>query len=111
MIKRFFKQTFTNSRGAYEADIDGNKKSSLSEVGSFSGHRQQASQDLVERFNLSFQTAFSIWCPVDTDVKIGDVVDEGGYRFTVRGIQENNYGRNQHLELAVDGGEKITQES
>lgn len=102
MLSNFYDKTFTVNRMVWS--VGSNRGSSLSEVGTFQGYLQQASQELVERFAMNFQTSFSIWCDIGTDVKIGDTLEEGNSVYTVRAIQINNTGNHPHLQLGVEGG-------
>lgn len=107
MIERFFTDTFTVKEQEWTTDASGNEGSDLVAKTTFSGHIQQAGVEMIERYNMNFQTAYVIWCPVDTDVDISDMIEDGVYRYSIRGIKVNNTGNNTHLELAVDGGVTI----
>lgn len=104
MIDKFFTVEFTQYRSEWLTDAEGNDYSDTVEVGSFKGHIQQADKEMVERYNMSFQTAFSLWCDIDTDVQKGDILENDTDTYSVKAIQVNNIGRNKHLELAVEGG-------
>lgn len=104
MINKFFTTEFTQYRSEWQTDSEGNYYSDTVEVGSFKGHIQQADKEMVERFNMNYQTAFSVWCDIDTVVKKGDILENDTDTYTVSAIQENNTGSNKHLELAVEGG-------
>lgn len=110
MIERLFDKTFTVQRNQWSKDEDNNDFSELVEVGELRGHMQQASAEMVERFALNFQTAFSVWCAIDADVKKGDTLLLDDQTFTVKAIKTNDYGRNPHLQLMIEGGERELQE-
>ena len=107
MIERFFTDTFTVKGQVWTTDANGNEGSELVTKTTFLGHIQQASSEMIERYNMNFQTAYSIWCPVDTEVDISDIIEDDFYRYSIRGIKIHNQGNNSHLELAVDGGVTI----
>jgi len=104
MISNFYDTTFINERLEWLTDENDNQYSQYTEVGEFVGHIQQADQELVERFNLNFNTAYTIWCADDGDVLIGDIIKNEDDVYTVRAIQKNAYGRNAHLEVLAEGG-------
>lgn len=104
MIDRFFTVEFTQHRGEWLVDGEGNNYSDTVEVGSFKGHIQQADKEMVERYNMNYQTAFAIWCPITTNVQIGDILENDTDTYSVKAIQVNDIGSNKHLELAVEGG-------
>lgn len=108
-IDDFYNTTFTVFRNEWKIDEDDNRYSELEEVGDFVGHLQQATKEMVQHYGLNFQTAFTIWCDVATDIKLADVITNGDYKYSVKAIQTNNYGENTHLEILVEGG--LTQES
>lgn len=96
-IERFYTTTFTVKRFGYTAN-----KGSLSTQGTFEGHLQQEDIERIQNLASKFTVSHSIWCAVGTDVNIGDQLETGGEKYTVRAIQTNNYGDNDHLELLVE---------
>ena len=104
MIGDWFDTTFSVYRQVWSIDEDDNQVSAEQLAGTFSGHLQQASRDMVLDFGLNFQTAYSVWCAINTDVKKGDVLKSGENNYTVKAIQVNDIGDNAHLELLVEGG-------
>jgi len=96
-IENFYTTTFTVKRFAYTGT-----KGSLSTQGTFVGHLQQALIEQVANIASKFTISHSIWCATDTDVNLGDQLEEGGDKYTVKAIQTNNYGGNDHLELLVE---------
>ena len=55
----------------------------------------------------AFYKLFKMWCPVDTDIRVGDRVVDGTTTYDVRGIKTYNYGSeaNQHREVSLALGE------
>lgn len=106
---RFLSTIFTVSRVEWKEDDNG-RYSELTEKGTFNGHIQQASAEMVERFGTNFQTSYSIWCGIDENVEIGDEISDGLRLFTVRAKKVNETGNFPHLQLIVDGGEKPDEE-
>ena len=103
MISKFFTTLFTVSRQEWSEDSDGQQFSALAEVGTFLGHKQQASAELAQQLALNFTKTFTVWCPVDEDIREGDSIEtEAGETYLVRAIQTNDTGNNQHLELVVE---------
>lgn len=82
-----------------EVEID---KSEEVAVGSFYGYRQQASAQYMQSLGLTITKPHIIWCPVDTDVNEGDVLESDFGTDTVRAKQVNRDGNNAHIELIVE---------
>ncbi len=74
-------------------------------LGSFMAHVQQSSPEFAQQIGEAFGKTFSMWCAKDTDVKEGDTltVATGDYAgtYSVRNVQKNATGSNEHLELVV----------
>lgn len=96
-IKRFYNTTFTVKRMVYTGD-----KSALVTNGTFKGYFQQLTQEKVSALAGSLKVSHAIWCDVDEDVNLGDVLEDGTIKYAVKAIQVNNIGGNKHLELLVD---------
>lgn len=107
MISDWFNTTFTIYRQVWTTDGNDNQTSTEQSVGTFSGHIQQASRDMVLDFGLKFETAYSLWCAVNEDVQKGDILRSGENVYSVKAIQVNNIGDNAHLELLVEGGPAV----
>lgn len=101
MIERFYTTNFSVRRMVWSGD-----SSSEQSIESFMGHIQQAAAELSESMGLSFSKAFTIWCPVDTDIEDGDAVTDGEWLYTVKAVRENKVGINQHLEVVVERREE-----
>lgn len=101
-ISDFFTTAFTINRAVWDTDVDGNDFSEEEEAGTFNGHRQQASAELSQNLGLSFTKSFTIWCPVETDVKEGDTIIAEDGSYSVRAIQVNDIGGNTHKQLVVE---------
>ena len=99
-INRFYTTTITNTRMVWSGE-----SSARTSVGSFSGHVQQAQPEVAEFIGEALGKVFSVWCAKGTDIESGDVITiaSGDYAgtYTVKNIQNNAIGRNQHLELIV----------
>lgn len=96
-IERFYNTTFTVKRMVYTAN-----KAAQQSAGTFVGYVQQLAQEKVAQMAGALKVSHSIWCPVATDVKLGDVLEVGTDKYAVRAIQNNNTGGNQHLQLLVE---------
>lgn len=106
MIEKFFTKLFTVYRNEY-IELGGVYSSSQVEVGTFKGHIQQANPQIVQNLALNLSTTFTVWCPVGTDVKMGDSIEAQGMTFAVRLIQDNSFvGANKHMELIVEREEE-----
>jgi len=98
MIDRFYTTFFQISRLIYSGDKGAG---TMSQVGSMKAHIQQADNETKEQTASMFTLSHIVWCPLDTDIEIGDQIVATGTYF-VRGKRENNIGANQHLELYVE---------
>lgn len=107
MIQDLFTTYFTINRATWTADEEGNAYSAESEVGTFYGHIQQVSPNKVASLGLTLTDPYSIWCPIDTQVKAGDTVVSVNGQFSVKAIQINNVGDNKHLQLVAQLDEVI----
>lgn len=100
MIEKFFTTTLTNTRMVWTGNT-----SALTAVGSFVGHIQQASAEYAEQLRAAFGVTHTIWCAMGTNVRTGDTITvaTGSYAgtYSVRNIQTNATGTNEHLELIV----------
>lgn len=106
-IEKFYTKTFTVSRGTWSEDAEGYASSAPTVVGTFLGHLQQISPKIAEYLNLNFTKTYSIWCGGLSDVKIGDILTNGGIHYSVKEIQNNTLvGSNTHLELIVEESEE-----
>lgn len=102
MINARFTTTFSIERNGW-VEESGYSYSALSTIGTFKGHLQQASPEMVQNLALNFSVAYICWCPPDTAVKLGDTLVVGNDRYDVRLIQDNSFvGANKHLELALE---------
>ena len=101
MINEFFTTLYVIKRASWLTDEENNPYSGLVEVDQFMGHIQQAQAELIQSLALSLTTAFTIWCPVDTLVLAGDILESVDGQYSVKAIQKNNVGSNKHLQLIV----------
>lgn len=96
-IQRFFKTTFTIKRQVWTNDT-----SEESTIGTFKGHKQQTPAEQVAVQGLAYGRSYQVWCPVGTDIKEGDVVNDGSKDYSVRSVNTRDYGINQHLQLTLE---------
>jgi hypothetical protein len=106
MISDFFTENFTVRRAVWLEDFGG-QYSEETIVGSFKGHKQQASPELIQNLGLSLTKSFSVWCPVDSDVLAGDTLLSGQEQFSVSAVQLNNIGSNRHKELIIELDDEV----
>jgi hypothetical protein len=100
-ITRFYTTLFTIQRPVWAND-----KSSLQSVGSFYGHKQPTNPELTESLGFAMTKTFTIWCSPLTDVKAGDIINDGTYQYNVRALNNNNYlGGNTHLQIIAERAE------
>lgn len=99
-IDRFYTTTITNKRMTWSNDSSADVS-----VGSFSAHIQQTTPEEVQLLGLAWGNVFTIWCGKSEDVEIGDsiTIASGDYTgvYSVKSIQSNATGNNQHLEIIV----------
>lgn len=97
MINKRFTTKFTNSRMVWSGEY-----SEIDEANEFYGHIQQMTAELTQSLGLTFTKAYTIWCSLDTDVAVGDELESGGYKYTVRAIKDLLVGNNKHKQLFVE---------
>jgi len=97
MINNFFTTEFQNSR-----QVSKGEQSSLEVVGTFKGHIQQSSLELAQNYNMASSLAFSVWCDINTNVKVGDKITESGNNYYVKGSSKRAVGNVKHLELILE---------
>lgn len=105
MIERKFTTEFTIKRMGWTTETIGDKtidKTGEVTIGTFNGYRQQSSSDYVQSLGLQVSKPHIIWCPVDTQVVEGDLVESANGMDRVRAIQINRDGQNTHRELIVE---------
>jgi hypothetical protein len=107
MIQDFFTTEFAVKRMTWLTDDEDNKYSSDTLIGTFLGHIQQANINLVQSLGLTFTKTYSVWCPVDTNVREGDKLETETETYSVRAVQKNNIGCNKHLELIIELDELV----
>lgn len=100
MISKFFTTPITTKRMVWTGG-----SSEDTALGSFNGHVQQSSPEFAQQLGEAFGKTFSVWCAKGTDVKEGDTltIASGDYAgtYSVRNVQKNATGVNEHLELVV----------
>jgi len=96
-IDRFYNKTFTIKRMVWTGNV-----SAESSTGSFSGHIQQARPEVAQQLSMVYTKSFIVWCDESIDVQEGDTLTEGSNTYSVKAVQSNIYGENQHKELIVE---------
>ena len=105
MIETFYTKTIAVKRQAKKTDVNGNKYSEDTTVGNIVGHLQQARAELAESLAMDLTKTFLVWCDVDANVKAGDTLTIDSVEYSVKALQENRVGYNQHLELIIEKNE------
>ncbi|MFW6173525.1 MAG: hypothetical protein ACOC5T_07265 [Elusimicrobiota bacterium] len=101
-MKDFFTYTATVKRQVVKTDDDGNKYSELTdEENEIEGHLQQASPERAETMKMDFTKTFIFWAGVDEDLNVGDTIEINSEDYSVKAIQKNEVGSNQHLEAII----------
>lgn len=99
-IEKFYTTTFATERMNWSGE-----SSAEVTVGNFSGHIQQAQPQFAEQIGEAWGKTFTVWCAKNTDVQFGDtlMIASGDYAgtYSVKNVQLNAVGANQHLELTV----------
>lgn len=101
MITDFFTTLFIIYRSEWMTDINGNAYSAEFNVGDFHGHIQQADASLVASLGLNLTNTYSIWCPVNTDIRNGDTIESADGQYSVKAIQLMAIGDNKHIQAIV----------
>lgn len=96
MISRFYTTEFEVFRQTYT-----DNKSEEASQGTFDGHLQQASPNLVASVADTYKLSHLVWCSREEDVQAGDTLKVGSDRYTVAAVQDNMVGDNEHYELHV----------
>lgn len=99
-IERFFTTTITVTRMTWS-----NESSAEASVGTFIGHIQQSQPQLAEHIGEAWGKTFTVWCAKNTDVEPGDTLTittgANAGTYSVKNVQDNVVGGNQHLELTA----------
>lgn len=81
------------------------ESSALVDTDNFKGHIQQAMPQASEFIGEAWGKTFLVWCAKGTNVQAGDTltIESGDYAgtYSVKNIQLNATGLNQHKELVV----------
>jgi hypothetical protein len=101
MIKDFYTTEFEVWRSQVKTDANG-KFTERAKVLTTKGHLQQADAVVAQQLGLNFRTTFTLWCDVATNIKNSDEIRIGSNKYTVSGIQRNDIGDNQHLEVIIN---------
>lgn len=97
-IQRWYTTQFTLKRQVFSND-----SSALVAQDSFDGQIQQETDErFTQQLGLRFTKAFSIWCPLATDVQEGDRIESGGVTYDVRFVEDRTIGKNSHKHLLVE---------
>ncbi len=97
MINGYFTTAFNVYRMVWSGESSSEMISS-----SFYGHLQQANGATVKNLADSITVSHSVWCPLDTNIKVGDRLTSKSGFFTIKQIFKYDTGGNQHLELLVE---------
>lgn len=97
MINKRFTTKFANNRMVWDGEY-----SEIDEANEFYGHIQQMSAELSQSLALTFTKAYTIWCPLNTDVEQGDVITNSGNSYNVKAIKDLLVGSNKHKQLFVE---------
>lgn len=99
-IERFYTTTITVKRMSWS-----NESSVEVSVGSIKGHIQQAGPEFAGFVGEAWGKVYLIWCSKSEDIEPGDTltVASGDYAgtYSVKNIQSNTTGSNEHLEITV----------
>lgn len=101
MINQFYTTQFTVKRQAWNGE-----RSGLVQVATFMGHLQQASSELAQNYGMAVSKTFVVWCSLDSNVKVGDKLEETVNSYFVKESSIRAVGNNQHLELILERVEK-----
>lgn len=98
-IERWFTTTFTVYRQEYTSG-----KSDYVSQGTFDGHLQMASETDSINLTGSITKLCFLWCPLNSDVRAGDKLDESGDTYLVKEIRELNFGRDstKHKKIVCE---------
>lgn len=103
MLANKFTTIFSNKRMIWYEE-----NSELEDYMSFKGHIQQTNPELSESLGLSFTKSFTVWCPLSTDVIVGDELSSGDNEYLVRAIKDFKIGNNQHKQLFIERTEDFS---
>ena len=102
MINNRFKEEFEVYRQEWIEDQNGFESSELDYSHEFKGLMQQTSPEDTEFLNLSFNQSFTIFCPLNTDIKSTDIVLYDGWEYGVRNIIDYTDGINKHKQVYLE---------
>jgi hypothetical protein len=97
MIERFFTDTATVRTLTYTGN-----KGTYSNSATVLGHLQQASPFVQAQTASMYTISHLFWCAVGSAIAVNDNVVISGATYSVKGIQTNNYGINEHLEVHLE---------
>jgi hypothetical protein len=97
-ISKFFTTKFSTYRQEWTGDSSANV---LQET--FYGWLEQGVADIYQEYSkLEFSKAYTIICPVGTDVSEGDRLTQGTDAYHVRFVIDRNKGSNPHLVVLAE---------
>ena len=99
-IDKYYTKTFSVNRMVQDAGEKWGQE--LGVIGSFNGHIQQISRELTETLKSQFNLTHMIWCSLDEDVEVGDVLTEGSNTYSIKAIDRKELGANKHFELLAE---------
>jgi SPP1 family predicted phage head-tail adaptor len=97
MIDRFFTTSVTVRRQVYEGYV-----SEVQDVGTFNAHVQQMTPEEALKVASGITLSHRVWCPLGTDVRVGDTLVVDDWTYSVKAVMRNAVGTNQHLELLAE---------
>jgi hypothetical protein len=97
MIERFY----TNSASVQRLTYSGNK-GTYGVAATVMGHLQQASPFVQAQTASMYTISHLFWCAIGSNIGVNDNVVISGATYSVKGIQTNNYGLNNHLEVHLE---------
>lgn len=101
MISKFFTTSISVSRQEWTGNT-----SALATKGTFKGHIQQATPDVMQQYQgLRHTKAWIVWCAADTDVQEGDRLTADNVDYDVRFVEDRNVGNEGHLQIVAEKAE------
>lgn len=97
MLSSYFTTTFSNKRMVWYEET-----AETQDYLTFKGHIQQISAEMSQNLGMAFTTSFTVWCPLNTDVAQGDIINDGVNDYNVKFVKELTTGTNTHKQLYVE---------
>lgn len=85
------------------ATVDGIDSSSLTTIGTISGHLQQASIEEIQNLTGNMTLTHNLYCPCGSNIAIGDTVTIDSNPYGVRAVHDYCFiGHNKHLKVLLE---------